>query len=33
MATLGVDWSGGYAICQPNGVTVGVPLENASKRF
>ena len=33
MATLGVDWSGGYAICQPNGVTVGVPLENASNVF
>ena len=33
MATLGLDWSGGYASCQPNGVTVGVPLEDASNVF
>ena len=30
MATSGLDWSGGYASCQEDGVTVGVPLEDAS---
>ena len=30
MATMGLDWSGGYAICREDGVTIGVPLEEAS---
>ena len=30
MATMGLDWSGGYAICREGGVTIGVPLEEAS---
>ena len=30
MATSGFEWSGGYTSCQEEGVTVGVPLENAS---
>ena len=33
MATMGLDWSGGYAICRENGVTIGVPLEEASNVF
>ena len=33
MATMGLDWSGGYAICREDGVTIGVPLEEASNVF
>ena len=33
MATIGLDWSGGYAICREDGVTIGVPLEEASNVF
>ena len=30
MAPAGFDWSGGYASCLKDGVTIGVPLEDAS---
>ena len=30
MTISGLDWSGGYALCLENGVTIGVPLEDAS---
>ena len=30
MATIGREWSGGFASCQDDGVTIGVPLEDAS---
>ena len=33
VTTMGLDWSGGYAICQEDGVTIGVPLEEASNVF
>ena len=33
MATFGREWSGGYASCLDDGVTIGVPLEEASNVF
>ena len=33
MATFGREWSGGYASCLDDGVTIGVPLEDASNVF
>ena len=33
MATFGREWSGGHANCLDDGVTIGVPLEDASNVF
>lgn len=33
MAPIGLDWSGGYANCLEDRVTIGVPLEEASNVF
>ena len=33
MATIGREWSGGFASCQDDGVIIGVPLEDASNVF
>ena len=33
MATFGREWSGGHATCLDDGVTIGVPLEDASNVF
>ena len=33
MATFGREWSGGHATCLDGGVTIGVPLEDASNVF
>ena len=33
MAKTGLDWSGGYALCLEDAVTIGVPLEETSNVF